>query len=590
MSEQNKKLVLTGGISFNDFKDTKPSNLENQNSNSDTEGFTPIKGLFSDNTDKLQDNDTKNIQINLDLINRLEYLIDNLEIEIEYKSNTDYIFDELIEIEKEHLKLLNERKEKPSIVEERRKNIERLKEEKKNARQEQIKLHNLASSQNRNISSISKINKKRRSNYVDFGKNKGQEISIPMGKSLKQSILDDNYKEKTKIIQRADAIYGSDEEYFKKFKPNKKVIKPEIIKPERREEDIPNITNAEKMFFPNGTLADMPLAQTIKNNINKELEKEKDALFESLKNKKIGETDVKLDDIIPNLETYAQKNMHSKNAEDLFYPSMRKASELETDIQLFEKGLIETCKLITKKEKFKKTINVDKKIEIFLNDLKHYTQNINTLFNELGVEKTNELLRLYLKGGNSSLFGAEKLVGKDAANLLRLSKKNAKLYTPYTENAKKYNSINELPEKYKKVIREKLISQNLPINSRGLIFTANSEPSKRVTESKDFKDLILSNLDNIKEKQINTSIEFKKSSNENLYYSYHYADIMNLRIDKKGDIYGDLIDTTDYNKGDENILVKAARPLQLSGEITPIFVIVQFKTNIKELTKESDDN
>ena len=51
-----------------------------------------------------------------------------------------------------------------------------------------------------------------------------------------------------------------------------------------------------------------------------------------------------------------------------------------------------------------------------------------------------------------------------------------------------------------------------------------------------------------------------------------------------------MIDTTDYNKGDENILVKAARPLQLSGEITPIFVIVQFKTNIKELTKESDIN
>ena len=109
MSEQNKKLVLTGGISFNDFKDTKPSNLENQNSNSDTEGFTPIKGLFSDNTDKLQDNDTKNIQRNLDLINRLEYLIDNLEIENEYNSNTNYIFDELIEIEKEHLKLLHER-------------------------------------------------------------------------------------------------------------------------------------------------------------------------------------------------------------------------------------------------------------------------------------------------------------------------------------------------------------------------------------------------------------------------------------------------------------------------------------------------
>lgn len=51
-----------------------------------------------------------------------------------------------------------------------------------------------------------------------------------------------------------------------------------------------------------------------------------------------------------------------------------------------------------------------------------------------------------------------------------------------------------------------------------------------------------------------------------------------------------MIDTTDYNKGDENILVKVARPLQLSDEITPIFVIVQFKINIKELTKESSNN
>ena len=66
--------------------------------------------------------------------------------------------------------------------------------------------------------------------------------------------------------------------------------------------------------------------------------------------------------------------------------------------------------------------------------------------------------------------------------------------------------------------------------------------------------------------------------------------LLNLQITTSGDIYGDLLDTTDYNKGDENILVKAARPLQLSGEITPIFVIVQFKTNIKELTKESSNN
>ena len=223
MSEKEKKLVLTGGINFNDFKDTKPSNLVSQNTSNDMNGFIPIKGLFLNDTDKLQDNDTKNIQRNLDLINRLEYLIDNLEIENEYNSNTDYIFDELIEIEKEHLKLLNERKEKPSIVEERRKNIERLKEEKKNVRQEQIRLHNLALSQNRNTSSISKINKKRRSNYVDFGQNKGQKISIPMEKSLKQSILDDDYKEKIKFVERANTIYGTDEEYFKSSNQIKKL-------------------------------------------------------------------------------------------------------------------------------------------------------------------------------------------------------------------------------------------------------------------------------------------------------------------------------------------------------------------------------
>ena len=399
MSEQNKKLVLTGGISFNDFKDTKPSNLGNQNTSNDTKGFTPIKGLFSNDTDKLQDNDTKNIQRNLDLINRLEYLIDNLEIEIEYKSNTDYIFDELIEIEKEHLKLLNERKEKPSIVEERRKNIERLKEEKKNARQEQIKLHNLASSQNRNISSISKINKKRRSNYVDFGKNKGQEISIPMGKSLKQSILDDNYKEKTKIIQRADAIYGSDEEYFKKFKPNKKVVKPEIIKPERREENIPDIANAEKMFFPNGTLADMPLAKTIKNNINKELEKEKDALFESLKNKKIGETDVKLDDIIPNLETYAQKSVHSKSTEELFYPSMRKEPLIFIDLKLFYNGYLEFENSIRKNHPIFDKLGFKEQNKIRIKEAKKYYKNIESFFSQIGKEKTNKLLETYLQGG-----------------------------------------------------------------------------------------------------------------------------------------------------------------------------------------------
>ncbi len=83
------------------------------------------------------------------------------------------------------------------------------------------------------------------------------------------------------------------------------------------------------------------------------------------------------------------------------------------------------------------------------------------------------------------------------------------------------------------------------------------------------------------------SIEYKQKEDNNKYYAYHNADIHNLKYDAFGNISGDFVDTTDFNKGKtEPILVQKARELQDEGIIEPKFVIIHFVIPRKTVEKE----
>ncbi|MGM9994622.1 MAG: hypothetical protein ACI37R_07845 [Candidatus Avigastranaerophilus sp.] len=107
-------------------------------------------------------------------------------------------------------------------------------------------------------------------------------------------------------------------------------------------------------------------------------------------------------------------------------------------------------------------------------------------------------------------------------------------------------------------------------------FNSKSNISHSIVKSKEFNDVIMNNIgDLISDKELSTSISYK-GNNRNLYYAIGKADIINLKIDNSFNITGDLIDTTDYNAGDNRPIVKAAEKLQKSGIIEPRFLVVNF--------------
>lgn len=206
---------------------------------------------------------------------------------------------------------------------------------------------------------------------------------------------------------------------------------------------------------------------------------------------------------------------------------------------------------------------------------------------EKRLEDLKEMIDDYVNG---SIFseGITVLAGiRDAGGLLRINGKDSDMNTLYTLWSKKYKNPNELPEKFKNTIKSKLKSQGLSENSKGLYFNSISGLSKRVAQSQEMINLIKKeknkiqpffNYDRKKVIPFNnrTSIEYKPN-NPNMYYAFHYADVHNLKYDIFGNITGDLIDTTDFNKGkNEPPLIQVARELQDESKIEPKFVIVHF--------------
>ena len=85
--------------------------------------------------------------------------------------------------------------------------------------------------------------------------------------------------------------------------------------------------------------------------------------------------------------------------------------------------------------------------------------------------------------------------------------------------------------------------------------------SKRIANNSDFARVIKSNFNRMfRGEHINTSLNFV--SNPNLYFAFGNVDILDLHINKEGDIEAYVLDTYDFNKGGINPLVNIGRKLQ----------------------------
>lgn len=336
---------------------------------------------------------------------------------------------------------------------------------------------------------------------------------------------------------------------------------------------------------------------------------------------------VKAETLIPNLEKYIEDNRTKEDKRaDILYPTMKKDNPIVADIKLagkvfpyfvdrlnieleargkekvtgvevmdsFEwetdvRNILESAKqykkILNNREAYNSAINVEKFLKYMEVD-----KNNPTTEELKRQEDLKEMINDYINGGNlSKWLASKKFRMPDAAELLRLNGKDSNLNIDYTRKADKYNSAYELPEKLRDITISKLESQGLSTDTKGLYFNSDSELSKRIALTPQI-------IDKIKEKQKEIklfcdynspveagvlypkiSVEYKPNQNRNMYYAFHNADIHNLKYDMFGNISGDLIDTTDYNKGkNEPILVQKARELQEEGKIEPKFVIVHF--------------
>ena len=66
-----------------------------------------------------------------------------------------------------------------------------------------------------------------------------------------------------------------------------------------------------------------------------------------------------------------------------------------------------------------------------------------------------------------------------------------------------------------------------------------------------------------------------------MYNAIHYADIIDIKIDKEGTFTAKIIDTYDFNPKEQNPLIKAAYHQQRNNRIEPYFIIIKIKISQK---------
>lgn len=428
---------------------------------------------------------------------------------------------------------------------------------------------------NNKESNLTKINSEKNNNVFKFSPNKKD--FEPLVRKKQAKLIEIENKNREKMQNRADVIYGDDETYFKKYKKSKKYNYFQMPKQNNKEKNshmaIENIAEklieTKKPLLHNDKIDNLELV----NSINVELDN--------------GES-IPITDFVPNLKENldtALKYPLSIDANllikvfpkfcDYIYKKYGRNVEAKNIVKLKEWAIVINNIFDEKIRLYKNITPLRYAIKLFLD----FTENTQT-------EELKDMLEMFLDSSNLT-SEITKLAGLKDADLLKLTAENANLNTKYTKNADIYNSPNELPEKLQPIIKNKLTEQKLSLNSKGIIFNFDSEIAQRVTQNSDFKKFIKNNIDKIpscyENKDFNSSMQFT-DKDFNMYLIFRNVDVIDLKRDIFGNITGYILDTTDYNENDSMNLVKAARRLQEQGKIEPLFVLVKFyvRTNNNE--------
>ena len=191
---------------------------------------------------------------------------------------------------------------------------------------------------------------------------------------------------------------------------------------------------------------------------------------------------------------------------------------------------------------------------------------------------------------------AKILAGIDGAGMLDLAhgaKINDRSYIKDTISLKNFDDPKIAADK--SYLKDKLSKQfkdyGFDINKiKGYYFKSDSEPCQRLAQNKDFQDMIKTHKKEILEKG-GFSDGFKKYGrigllqNNNFHNAIGKADFRKIYQDKFGNLHVKMYDTYDFNKGENNPLIKAGASQMEKGNLKPFFTIHDIIIPKNELDK-----
>ena len=191
---------------------------------------------------------------------------------------------------------------------------------------------------------------------------------------------------------------------------------------------------------------------------------------------------------------------------------------------------------------------------------------------------------------------ANLFAGKDGAGMLDLAhgaKMNDRSYIKDTISLKNFDDPKIASDK--SYLKDKLSKQfkdyGFDINKiKGYYFKSDSEPCQRLAQNKDFQEMLKSHKKEILEKG-RFSDGFKKYGdfdllqNNNFHNAIGKADFRNIYQDKLGNLHVKMYDTYDFNKGENNPLIKAGASQMEKGNLKPFFTIHDIIIPKNELDK-----
>ena len=279
---------------------------------------------------------------------------------------------------------------------------------------------------------------------------------------------------------------------------------------------------------------------------------------------------------------------NKENPKDILYQKSRKQKEIETIKQKRKNELLNILK--------DKATPAD----ILYGDEKSLSKKIKELGLDgkmtggaSGVDKKlngNEALTKGLQAGIGENYGklqhgiAKSVSGKDTAGMLDLAhgdKMNDKTYIKDAIKLKNFDdpAVASDKEYLKAKVSKQFKDYDFKTDDiKGYFFKKDSEPSKRVSENKDFHQILKDNKDAIiNGKDFSGRFPSHKPlgvfSNSNFKNAIGAADFKHPYLDKEGNLHVKMYDTYDFNKNATDALNKAGRREMEKGNLKPYFSI-----------------